>query len=287
MEFAGFALIAFAPGAFWLWFFLRKDVYRPEPKRLIAGTFFLGVAAAVPAAAIEYVFIADSDFERMAFGTMAANMLFIVGPVEEFAKFLAVRLWAYRSLHFDEPSDGLVYAAAASLGFASIENLGYVLVFGPAVMILRAPLSTAAHVVFGGFWGYALGLRAGGGAARGGGFWIVAGGLLAASAAHGMFNITVSALPLAAIALTALGVWWTLTRFDWARRVSPFRYRRNYPQIACAACGRRIAAISRFCRFCGARAERRRAAALHCGGCGAAGRPDASYCAACGDKFVL
>ena len=288
MEFAGVALIAFAPGAFWLWFFARKDVYRPEPKRLLALTFFLGVVSAVPAAAIEYVFISDSDFAGMAFGTLAANMLFVVGPVEEFAKFLAVRLGAYRSLHFDEPGDGLVYAAAASLGFASIENLGYVLAFGPAVMILRAPLSTAAHVVFGGFWGYALGLRAGGGDSRGGGFWIVAGGLLAASAAHGIFNITVSTLPLAAIALTAVGVWWTLSRFDWARRVSPFRYRRNYPKIACAACGRRIAAISRFCRFCGARAAgRRHAAALYCGRCAAPSRPDAAYCAACGDKFVL
>jgi len=208
-------LIPLAAGAFWLWFFARKDVYRPEQKRLLALTFFLGVVSAVPAAAIEYVFIADSDFAGMAFWTLAANMLFVVGPVEEIAKFLAVRLGAYRSLRFDEPGDGLVYAAAAGLGFASIENLGCVLAFGPAVMILRAPLSTVARVVFGGFWGYALGLRAGGGEMRSG-FWVVAVGLLAASAAHGMFNIAASATPLAAIALTALGVWWTLSRFDWA-----------------------------------------------------------------------
>ena len=187
-------------------------------------------------------------------------MLFVVVPVEEFSKFLAVRLGAYRSLHFDEPGDGPVYAAAASLGFASIENLGYVLAFGPAAMILRAPLSTAARVVFGGFWGYALGLRAGGGDSRGG-LWVVAVGLLAASAAHGVFNIAVSTLPLAAVALTALGVWWTLSRFDWARRGAPFRYRRNYPKIACAACGRRIAAISRFRRFRRARVAGRRQAA--------------------------
>lgn len=50
---------------------------------------------------------------------------------------------------FDEPGDGLVYSTAASLGFASLENLFYIVQFGPAVMILRAPLSTAGHVVFG------------------------------------------------------------------------------------------------------------------------------------------
>ena len=55
--------------------------------------------------------------------------------------------------------DGLVYAAAASLGFASLENLMYVLAFGPWVMVLRAPLSTLAHVIFGSFWGFPLGRK--------------------------------------------------------------------------------------------------------------------------------
>ena len=62
-------------------------------------------------------------------------MLAIVGPVEETSKFLAIRLAVYRSLHFEEPMDGLVYGAAASLGFASLENLIYVLSYGPEVMI--------------------------------------------------------------------------------------------------------------------------------------------------------
>ena len=78
----------------------------------------------------------------------AMAMLFVVGPVEETSKFLAVRLGAFRSLYFDEPRDGLVYAVAASLGFASLENLVYILQFGPEVMVGRAPLSTLAHVIF-------------------------------------------------------------------------------------------------------------------------------------------
>ena len=73
-------------------------------------------------------------------------MLLVVGPVEEFSKFAVVRLKAYRSLYFDEPMDGLVYAAAASLGFASLENVLYVVDFGPEVMIVRAPVSTVAHL---------------------------------------------------------------------------------------------------------------------------------------------
>ena len=79
------------------------------------------------------------------------------GRWKELCKFGAVRLGAYRSLYFDEPVDGLVYASAASLGFASLENLFYVLQYGPEVMLLRAPLSTVAHLVFGSIWGQALG----------------------------------------------------------------------------------------------------------------------------------
>ena len=81
-------------------------------------------------------------------------MTFVVGPVEELCKFAAVRLGPYRSLYFDEPVDGLVYASAASLGFASLENLFYVLEYGPEVMI-APPLSTVGHLVF--VWGFALG----------------------------------------------------------------------------------------------------------------------------------
>ena len=30
-------LVAFAPGLFWLWFYLRKDAYGPAPRRLPSG----------------------------------------------------------------------------------------------------------------------------------------------------------------------------------------------------------------------------------------------------------
>ena len=141
-------LVAFAPGLFWLWFFLRKDAYGPAPRQLIAATFVLGCVATIPAAIIEYVVLGESFLEESAgLGGLAAGMLLIVGPVEEACKFAVVRLKAYRSSYFDEPVDGLVYAASASLGFASVENLIYVLELGPEVMILRAPVSTVAHSV--------------------------------------------------------------------------------------------------------------------------------------------
>jgi RsiW-degrading membrane proteinase PrsW (M82 family) len=88
------------------------------------------------------------------------SMLFLFGfaaPMREASKVAA--MWpAFRSKHFDEPMDGLVYAASAALGFACIENaitlrdhpLGW-------IWLARTAVALPAHVFFACLWGYALG----------------------------------------------------------------------------------------------------------------------------------
>ncbi len=289
MTLLGYAILAFAPGIFWLWFFVRGRAYRPKPRRLLALTFFYGMLSTVPAGILNTLFIGGDVLDGTAdLATVAAAMLFVVGPVEEMSKFMAVRLGPFRSLYFDEPRDGLVYAAAASLGFASLENLLYILSFGPAVMVGRAPISTLAHVIFGSFWGYGLGIQAQEGR-RAKQLWLWA-GLAVAAAVHGLFNILVfNASPmglLLALLLVGLGLWWTLNRFRWAQRVSPFRFRRNYPQVDCPRCGKRIFITSRFCQFCRWPVSASRPSVLYCSNCGNPVRPDAAYCTRCGDRLL-
>ena len=296
MGLAAFVLIAFAPGVFWLWFFLKRNTYRPEPRRLIAATFFLGMLSTIPAGLIHGLLLDDSFLASGLndIGYAAVVMLFIVGPAEETSKFLAVRLYAYRSLYFDEPMKGLVYATAASLGFASAENLLYVLEFGPLVMLGRAPLSTLAHVVFGAFWGYALGKRMeqgkrvhqGAGGSSSGSVLVVVAGLACAALVHGLFNVTVLAFPIAAIAIVAVGFWWVLSRYGWARRISPFRYRRNYPRFLCPSCGHHISVASRYCNTCGGYVTAP-SGQLFCAHCGHPNRLNAAFCTTCGDRFQL
>ena len=285
----GYFVLAFAPGIFWLWFFVRGRSYRANPRRLLALTFLYGMLSTIPAAFINTVAIGSDVVGNTAdLAATAAAMLFVVGPVEEVSKFLAVRLGPYRSLYFDEPRDGLMYATAAALGFASVENLVYIVSFGPAVMIGRAPISPLAHVIFASFWGYALGLqRQQGGRARP--LFLLA-GLAVAAVVHGVFNILVLSLEvggiLLALVLVAVGLWWTLNRFRWAQRISPFRFRRNYPQIECPGCRRRIFITSRFCQFCRLPVTATNAPALICSHCGARIRPDAAYCTTCGDQLL-
>ena len=230
------------------------------------------------------VFLDESllDDRSASLASIAVGMLFVVGPVEETCKFLAVRLYAFRSRYFDQPSDGLLYAAAASLGFASLENLLYILTFGPEVMILRAPLSTLAHVIFGSFWGYALGKRTEPGTTFAGP--AVVGSIVVAAAVHGLFNVGVFIFPLASLAIVGLGLWWVLSRFKWARLVSPFRYRRNYPRSGCPRCGRLISVASRFCIYCGMHVGKP-LGSLHCSNCGNMNQADVVFCIRCGDHL--
>lgn len=275
-------MLAIAPGLFWLWFFARKDVYQPEPRRLLALTFVLGMVSTIPAAIVESIFLDDLELSSGAdFASVAAAMLFVVGPVEELAKFAAVRIGAYRTRYFDEPIDGLVYSAAAALGFASLENLVYMLEFGTAVILVRAPLSTLGHVVFSSIWGYALGLRTQ--AKRGPDLVLIS--LFFAALAHAAFNVLVFTLPVAALLLVVVGALWTLGRFSWGQRVSPFRYKQNYPRTQCQRCGRLIRATSRYCHFCGAPTSLP-TGQLFCGRCGNRNGSNASFCIRCGDRLL-
>lgn len=280
----GLILASFTPGVFWLWFFLRQDKIRPEPHRLIALTFLLGCVSTIPAGIGNYVFGADSFLEGSpALLSVVSAMLFVVGPVEELCKFGAVRLGAYRSLYFDEPVDGLVYASAASLGFASLENLFYVLQYGPEVMLLRAPLSTVAHLVFGSIWGQALGqFYVSGGRRRA----LLYGSLAAAAGAHALFNVMVFSFPLGAVALTVFGGFWTYRAFRRGQSTSPFRFRRNYARVRCENCGRFMMTFNRFCTICGAARPQGRGPVV-CSNCGNSNRADASFCTGCGDQLLF
>jgi RsiW-degrading membrane proteinase PrsW (M82 family) len=151
-------LLALAPGLFLIWYFNHRDKYEPEPKKKIIKIFVIGALMVVPAAVSEWLLI----YFVNTFATGVVNIFIIsflvIAPIEEFLKFLAVRKWIYRSLEFDEVMDGIVYTVSASLGFATLENVFYVLSLGPATGVVRAFLAVPGHALFGAIMGYYIGL---------------------------------------------------------------------------------------------------------------------------------
>ena len=222
LSFLAILLLGFAPGIFWLWFFYRKDKLEPEPKSLVARTFFWGMVVALPVAIVE-VWVAD-PLRVLGAGILDANVLLVVlaAPIiEEYGKFFVVRRTMYDHPEFDEPMDGIVYAAAAALGFASVENVVYLsnAFFSPGAMVegaeavspvsallsvfvVRALLSVPGHALFSSIWGYALGWAKFPGArsVRG----VVLKGLLLAMFLHAVFNGLLVIVPWAAAGMLIL-----------------------------------------------------------------------------------
>ena len=156
-------IVPMIPGVIWLWIIYRTDWYEPEPKRLVLATFALGILAIGPAFAGErlagmvYPFL--GYIERAAATgipapwPMAIGCFLVIGPCEEISKFLAVRLFVYRNKEFNEPLDGIIYAAAAALGFASLENVLYVIDWRTfhvhwGTLGVRSLLALPGHVIF-------------------------------------------------------------------------------------------------------------------------------------------
>ena len=186
-------ILAVGPGVIWMFWFYLKDRYEPEPRVVVARIFLLGAVALVPAAVAVQL---AAYVLPLAFLPLALLPL-VIGPLfEEFAKYGVVRAYIYNDPEFDEPMDGIIYAVAAALGFATLENIAYVEMAAFAsvpialgVCAMRAFLAVPGHALFSLCWGAALGRARFMNPGRGRVLVIV--GFTLAVALHGLFNYLV------------------------------------------------------------------------------------------------
>ena len=193
MEFLVSTVLSLAFGLFWLWWYYRQDIFDKEPKRFVLLIFVLSMPLSVLSGLLEYTLDQGSGTysEHSGFFVAALFYLGVVAVIEELAKFFVVFTVAYPNKAFNEPMDGIVYAAAAAVGFASFENVFYVLNKGPLVLLLRGPFSTLGHVLFSALWGAALGLSLNE-PSRPTRFRMITTGLVLSILAHGTYNILIS-----------------------------------------------------------------------------------------------
>jgi protease PrsW len=199
--------VALAPGLFWLWYFYHQDIYEPEPFSLVVKMFFLGMAATVIAFACED--LVSGLVPGILFAAVAAPL------IEESVKFCMVFFFVYHSCEFDEPVDGIVYATATALGFATLENILYVLDLQSLSSLfitgtMRAILSVPGHALFAVFWGYGLGIAKF--RPPGKRITVILGGLLLGIGVHGTFNFLLeqSYLGLAVLILILVPCVWII-----------------------------------------------------------------------------
>lgn len=152
--------LAVAPGLALAVFVYWKDKFEREPLRWLAFSFLLGIPAAVPAALVSLALsgLLEKTVPANEFLRLGLDAFLAVALVEEFFKWLFVKLFIFRRSFFDEPYDGITYAVMVSLGFATIENILYVLEGGLQMALLRMFTAIPAHAVFGVMMGYHLGM---------------------------------------------------------------------------------------------------------------------------------
>lgn len=154
-----FALLGgIVPALFWLWFWLREDRLRPEPKGALLSAFMGGILAVLLALFIElviyYLFVNANPYhikdfpntlriilENYANSHDLANaqiqfwgqfknfdvkkifLVVIIAPiVEESLKLLLTYNICLRRKVNDEPIDASIYMLTAALGFAAVET---------------------------------------------------------------------------------------------------------------------------------------------------------------------
>jgi RsiW-degrading membrane proteinase PrsW (M82 family) len=76
---------------------------------------------------------------------------------EEYIKYRIVKKYVYYDVHFDEAMDGIVYTVVASLGFACVENVVFVLKHDIGVALIRGFTSIPLHALAAGLMGYYIG----------------------------------------------------------------------------------------------------------------------------------
>lgn len=152
---------AILPVVLLLIFIYRKDKYQHEPIGKLLLTFFVGCLSVIPAALQEtglMLFAPSAEVMPVASGIY--NGYVVAGFSEELWKLILLMLVIWRSPHFDEYFDGIVYAAYLSLGFACVENIMYVF-SGESQMftaLMRGLLAVPAHFLFAVIMGYHLSL---------------------------------------------------------------------------------------------------------------------------------
>lgn len=193
--------LALAPGTAIALYIYLKDHHEREPVHLLILCFLYGcLSTAVTlliSLPVNFLILTEPNNVIDQF----VNAFFKVALVEEFSKFIFVRFILFRSVHFNEPFDGIVYAVMVSMGFATLENIIYVNEFGFMTGVLRMFTAVPAHAVFGIIMGYYVGKAK---FSYINGFWYSLLGLAAPVLFHGSYDYF---LFIAEIQGVYAGIW--------------------------------------------------------------------------------
>ena len=151
-------IAALLPAVLLLLYIWKKDIQK-EPTYMLVKAVAWGIGIILPVVVVEKlmgVFLFGEDGSPTTLVGTTAMAFFVAAIPEEAFKLLALYKVLKNNPYFDEHFDGIVYAVCIGLGFAAVENVGYVFSQDnwAAVAIARSLLAVPGHYAFAVIMGY-------------------------------------------------------------------------------------------------------------------------------------
>jgi RsiW-degrading membrane proteinase PrsW (M82 family) len=160
IQFLILAAVTLSPAVVICIYIYVKDSYRGEPHTVLFFSFLLGACTVFPAAFLENIIDVSILGICNHYIITAVEAYFVIGVIEEVLKYFVLAHYATKQSSFDEPFDGIVYSIFISMGFATLENVFYVMQGGMNVAIMRMFTAIPAHATFAVLMGHFYGLSA-------------------------------------------------------------------------------------------------------------------------------
>ncbi len=154
------AFLAVLPAIVLLVVIYKADNIEKEPLPLMAKVFGLGALTTISATILEElgIFVLTIFFSTPNGLFTFFEMFCVVALAEEAGKFFVLKKATWRNPEFNFSFDGIVYSVCASLGFATLENILYVIQGGLSTAIMRCITAVPGHCIFGIFMGIYYGM---------------------------------------------------------------------------------------------------------------------------------
>lgn len=245
MEKSIFIAISFLIGLFCIRFIRSYDKHEKEPFLTMFIVTFWGGVWSIFIASLLYVVVHKLG---IAYIENTFGALFIIGPIEEFAKLLAL-FSAYFIIRkeLNEPVDGMIYMSCVALGFSLIENFFYAIKPNSGhLLFLRLFIATPMHICFSAFMGLSFYI------------WLknkrttslLFLSFVLASVSHGVYDLVIfNGLALLVLIIVVRVIFsWTMDLLSYATAQSPhrislrefvdlFSYPTEQDGIECLNCG--------------------------------------------------
>jgi len=164
METLRLLYVAMGPGVAIAVFIYYSDKWDREPGKLVLKSFFLGGLAVLPTYYFEGIAeevlgiqALQDEHSPLFWPKTIFYAFFGVALAEELCKFLFLKAFVFDEREFNEPFDGIIYGGMIGCGFATVENIIYVLQYGQTVGMFRMVTAVPGHAFFGIILGYFMG----------------------------------------------------------------------------------------------------------------------------------